>query len=108
MTQTPVDPIDSRSMARQLVRGAELEIQHDRGVIYVYAHDGMPLLKITGLPRPIPELADSHPHVRHLILEVRDQTAVCYSHPAQNAVPPDVPTVELSLDEFRTAREVYK
>ena len=38
---------------------AQLEIDHDRGVIYVHsAKDGRTLMRICNLPRPIPDPTD--------------------------------------------------
>lgn len=38
---------------------AELEIDHDRGVIYVHCKQtGRTLLRICSLPKPVPELGD--------------------------------------------------
>lgn len=41
------------------VHKAQLEIDHDRGVIYVHCgRTGRTLLRICNLPKPIPELGD--------------------------------------------------
>jgi hypothetical protein len=62
--QTPADPKDQRSSGTTTIESTALEIQNDRGIIYVYRRDGAPLLKITGLPTPVPDL-DTDPSSGH-------------------------------------------
>ena len=76
--QTPADPKDTRTASNQTIHSTALEIQHDRGVIYVYNRDGSPLLKITGLPRPIPHAcADLPGSEQQLTIEVLVNGANC-------------------------------
>ena len=81
---TPLDPKDNRSGSKQIIESTALEIQHDRGVIYVYCRDGSPLLKITGLPRPVP-FCDS-PAGRQLTIEIVAADVNCGWMPHLGAV----------------------
>ena len=48
--------MDSRTIT---THDAQLEIDHDRGVIYVHCkRTGRTLLRICSLPKPIPDLGD--------------------------------------------------
>ena len=55
---TAADPKDERTRTTETIDGTAVEVQHDRGIIYVYRRDGSPLLKITGLSIPVPELGE--------------------------------------------------
>ena len=49
-------PQDNPTTAKQAINRARVEIQRDRGILYVYREDGKPLLKVTGLPGRLPDL----------------------------------------------------
>jgi hypothetical protein len=68
--QTPADPKDQRSSSTETIESTALEIQHDRGIVYVYRRDGSPLLKITGLPTPVPDLAAESSASHQLTIEI--------------------------------------
>lgn len=87
--QTPADPKDHRSPNKQTIESTALEIQHDRGIIYVYRRDGLPLLKITGLPTPIAELANDSGAAHQLTIEI-------VSRPANSETGPYLGVVERS------------
>jgi hypothetical protein len=55
--QIPADPVDERSSGTEILESMAVEIHHDQGTICVYRHDRTPLIKITGLPTPLPELS---------------------------------------------------
>ena len=40
---------------RRLIHGCTLEVHGDRGVVYVHGPQGITLLRICGLPTPIPD-----------------------------------------------------
>lgn len=77
MNQTPADLLSGRTTSKEVVPHTELEIQHDRGILYLYAQDGTPLIKITGLPKTMPQLVDDQRHLRQLTIEIHDPGAVC-------------------------------
>jgi hypothetical protein len=41
---------------RQTIDGCQLEIDGERGVLYVHGPNGVTLLRLGGLPRPVPEV----------------------------------------------------
>jgi hypothetical protein len=61
---------DSPTTTGRVIRNTSIEIQSDRGILYVYREDGMPLLKITGLPRHLPDLVESAERGHELNIEV--------------------------------------
>jgi hypothetical protein len=62
--------------SNQVIGNATVHIQHDRGILYVYAADGTPLLKITGLPRTLEEL-DAAQKGHELKIDIITQDASC-------------------------------
>lgn len=68
--QTPADPKDQRSPTTETIESTALEIQHDRGIVYLYRRDGSPLLKITGLPTPVPDLGSDSSPGHQLTIEI--------------------------------------
>ena len=82
--QTRAGPKDNGTPSKQTIESTALEIQHDRGVIYVYGRDGSPLLNVTGLPRPIPD-CDS-PAGRQLTIDIVTAGVSCGWTPHVGAV----------------------
>jgi hypothetical protein len=76
MTEASAERV-SDTTATELVERTTVELQHDRGILYVYGSDGKPLLKITGLPRPAPRLTEATNSNRQLTIEIRGESAVC-------------------------------
>jgi hypothetical protein len=68
--------------ATEVLERTTVELQHHRGILYVYRRDGKPLLKITGLPAQAPRLDDSMYGHWQLTVEIREGTAVCHWGPA--------------------------
>ena len=81
--QRPADPKDERSQSTETIESTALEIQHDRRIVHVYRRDGSPLLKITGLPTPVPDLGNDSSPTHQLTIEIaqRVRTATRTSEP---------------------------
>ena len=75
-------PADRHSAATEVLQRTTVEFQHDRGIVYVYGNDGSPLLKITGLPKHIPQLRDAG-DLRQLTVDIGD-SAICNWGPSPN------------------------
>lgn len=56
MRQTAADPKDPRTRTTQTIEGTAVEIHHDSGTVSVLRSDGSPMLTITGMQTPIPDL----------------------------------------------------
>jgi hypothetical protein len=66
-----MDNLESCNISnRQVFASTSMEIQCDRGILYVYANDGTPLLKITGLTRPVLRGPDAHRSPRQLTIDL--------------------------------------
>ena len=79
-----------------------IELHHDHGVLYVYGRDRKPLLKITGLPRPIPRLQDCS----ELAIEIRQEGAVCNWGPTPTVITPGNPIPHpIEDDPWRDKRD---
>lgn len=86
MRNSFIDPSEGCNSTTQRLQSTMVEILHDRGIIYVYARDGTTLLKITGLPKPIPEIGDDHRCIRQLTIDIHEHCAVCDWGPTPNVV----------------------
>jgi hypothetical protein len=108
MTQVPADPLDGRSTSIEVLEGAAVEIQRDQGIMCILRHDGTPVLKITGLPKPLPELAKTH-----FTIDITEQGAAvfhCIETPTIGIAETRVPCVgqifaSLQKSGIRTVRE---
>jgi hypothetical protein len=105
MRQKPADSIDGHYTNKQVVESTAVEIQCDRGILYVYGHDGTPLLKITGLPKPIPDVSDGQHYTRQLTIDIREHGAVCNWGPTPTVVTGNNPIPHpLEDDPWRSDR----
>jgi hypothetical protein len=99
MPDSFTDPAKSTSATTETIESTRVEIQHDRGILYVYGRDGKPLLKITGLPRPIPRLKEVDGGPRPLTIEIRQQGVICNWGATPTVVTPSNPIPHLIEDD---------
>jgi hypothetical protein len=64
----------ARIGSNQIIGSTTLEVQGDMGILYLHASDGRTLLKITGLPTPLPDFLQSSSSGSELTIEVLTQT----------------------------------
>ena len=83
MSQTSADTSDTPFTNVHVVGSATIEIHQDSGMVRVYGQDGKPLLHLTGLPRPVPEVGSEG---QQLTVEIRDHGAVCNWGPTPTVV----------------------
>ena len=83
MRQPSADTSNARFPNIQQIENATIEIHQDQGIISVSGQDGKPLLDITGLPRPVPEINEGQPQ---LTIEIREHGAVCNWGPTPTVV----------------------
>jgi hypothetical protein len=105
MPQAFSEPAGNTTVA-EVVEKATIEIQHERGILYVYAQDGKPLLKITGLPRPVPRLTNGDHIVRQLTIDIRHEATVCNWGPTPTVITPNNPVPHpIEDDPWREQRD---
>jgi hypothetical protein len=105
MPQTSTEAA-ANTTSTEVVERTTIQIQHDRGILYAYANDGKPVLKITGLPRPVPRLSDGDEGCRQLTIEIRQEGAVCNWGPAPTVITPNNPVPHpVEDDPWREQRE---
>jgi hypothetical protein len=76
MSQPAIRPQEN-SPAKEVIERTVVEFQHDRGILYVYASDQTPLLKITGLPLSIPPLSGASEAGGQLSIDIPPDSTVC-------------------------------
>jgi hypothetical protein len=75
MPHAPVHGAETPAI--EVIERTVVEIQHDRGILYVYGQDRKPLLKITGLPASVPPLREGGEGSGQLSIDIGPESAVC-------------------------------